>query len=264
MLKQRVLSALVMLPVVLGAAWLGGWWFTAFIALVAALATWEALHLVAQTEHEPFVHFGAALAALLVLESALPPDALRLQILIVAAVLLGLTRMLTRRTPRPANDWILTLGAAIYLGVTLRFTAMLRDLPAGLAWVGLTAITVWVMDSGAYFIGKRFGRHKMAPRISPKKTWEGFFGGLLTGTLAATALSIWLMPNLPWYGGALVGVVIGLVGPLGDLSESVLKRQVGAKDSSNLIPGHGGVLDRIDSFIFAGPVVYILALWLLG
>ncbi len=258
MLKQRVISALVMLPVVLAAAWLGGWWFIALVALVAGLSTWEALRLIAQTEHEPFLYFGVALAALLVLEAGLPPHPERLQILLVVAILLGLTWMLTRKTPRPANDWLLTLGAALYLGLTLRFTALLRGLPDGLAWLGLTAITVWVMDSGAYFIGKGFGKHKFAPRISPKKTWEGFFGGLFTGMLAATALTLWWIPAAAWWRGAMVGLVIGLVGPLGDLSESALKRQVGAKDSSNLIPGHGGVLDRIDSFIFVGPAVYLL------
>ncbi len=260
MLKQRVLSAIVLVPLVAIPAWLGGWWFTALVALMTALAAWELCQLLGKTGDEPLVYLGVPLAALLVLEGGLPPSPERLQLLLVAAVLIGLTVMLFRQTTHPGNDWLLTLGAAVYVGVTMRFVALLRGLPSGLGWVVVAALVTWITDSGAYFIGRSFGRHKLWPRVSPKKTWEGLFGGLAVGTLSAAILTPFLIPGLTWVHGIVIGVVIGVVGPLGDLSESVFKRQVGAKDSSNLIPGHGGFFDRIDSFFFVGPAVYILAL----
>lgn len=260
MLRQRVLSALVMVPFVVVAAWLGGWWFTALIALVAGLAAWELYGLLARTSRKPMTYVGVVLVVLLILESQLPADAERLQIVLVVGVLACLTLGLYWHSDYPASDITLTLGGALYIGITLRYVAQLRGLPDGLGWIALAALTTWITDSGAYFIGKRFGKHKFAPRISPKKTWEGFFGGMLVGTVSAVLLSIWLVPGLSWYYGLAIGVLIGTVGPLGDLSESLFKRQADAKDSSNLIPGHGGFFDRIDSFFFVGPVVYLFAI----
>lgn len=259
-LKQRVLSAIVMIPPVIITAWLGGWWFTALVALLAGLAAWELCSLLAKTEHSPLHYLGVPIAVLLVLEGQLPPNAQRLQILLVVAILLGLTVMLFRATPRPGNDWLLTLAAGLYLGMTLRFLPLLRGLESGLGWVAVTALVTWITDSGAYFIGSRFGKHKLWPRVSPKKSWEGLVGGMVVGVIAAILLAPWLIPGLPWWQGLLIGLVIGIAGLFGDLSESVFKRQVGEKDSSHLIPGHGGFFDRIDSFLFVGPCVYILAL----
>ena len=260
MLKQRVVSAIVLVPLVAIPAWLGGWWFTGLVALMTALAAWELGELLAKTGDKPMPYLSVPLAALLVLEGGLAPDPQRLQLLLVAAVLIGLTVMLFRATAHPGNDWLLTLGAAVYLGMTMRFVALLRGLPAGLGWIIVAALVTWITDSGAYFIGRSLGRHKLWPRISPKKTWEGLLGGLAVGTLSSAILTPSLIPGLTWVHGVIIGLVIGVVGPLGDLSESVFKRQVGAKDSSNLIPGHGGFFDRIDSFFFVGPAVYILSL----
>lgn len=260
MLRQRVLSAIVMVPFVVAAAWLGGWWFTAFVTLWTMLAAWEMFTLLSQTDHQPLWVLGIIIAALLVLEGGLPPNVERLQILLVATVLVMLTLSLFWITPRPGNDIVLTLGGALYLGMTMRFLAMLRGgLANGLEWIAVAALVTWITDSGAYFIGRSYGKHKFAPRISPKKTWEGFFGGLIVGTISAIILAPLLLPGLVWWQGLIIGLVIGVVGPIGDLSESLFKRQVGAKDSSNLIPGHGGFFDRIDSFLFVGPCVYLLA-----
>ena len=260
MLRQRVLSAIVMIPIVVAAAWLGGWWFTIFVAAWAALAAWELFGLLARTDHAPLTYYGLIVVALLVLEGGLiPPSLLRLQALLVLSVLVGLALALFRQTPRPANDWTLTIGGALYLGITMRFVALVRGLPDGLGWIAATALVTWITDSGAYFIGRRFGKHKLWPRVSPKKSWEGLIGGMVVGTLSAIFLVPLLVPGLTWVNGLVLGLVIGVVALFGDLSESLFKRQVGAKDSSNLIPGHGGFLDRIDSFLFVGPCVYLLA-----
>lgn len=258
-LRQRVLSAIVMIPPVLVTAWLGGWWFAGLVAILAGLAAWELTTLLAKTDHSPLAFLAVPIAVLLVLEGQLPADPERLQIFLVVAILIGLTVMLFRPTPRPGNDWLLTLAAGLYLGMTLRFLPLLRGLESGLGWLAVTALVTWITDSGAYFIGSRFGKHKLWPRVSPKKSWEGLFGGLAVGVIAAILLAPWLIPGLLWWQGLLIGLVIGVSGLFGDLSESVFKRQVGEKDSSHLIPGHGGFFDRIDSFLFVGPCVYLLA-----
>ena len=116
-------------------------------------------------------------------------------------------------------------------------------------------VLIWLNDTGAYLVGRKLGRHPLAPRISPKKTWEGWFGGLLGSVMAALLLRLWMPIEAPW---VLLAVVASVFGPLGDLAESALKRRAGAKDSGTILPGHGGVLDRFDSHIFAAPIAAIL------
>lgn len=260
MLRERLLSSIVLIPLAAAVAWAGGWWFVGFVALFATVAAWEALRLLEREDFfEPVMWLGLVTVAGLVLEAGLQPDPLRFQAFLVLAVLLGLTVALFLNRPGAAGDWTLTLGIAVYLGLTLRFLALMRLLPDGLSWVTLAALTTWITDSGAYFIGKGIGKHKLWPRISPKKTWEGLLGGMAVGTTAAAFLGPWLLQGLTWPQGILIGLLIGIIGPIGDLSESLFKRQVGAKDSSTLIPGHGGFFDRADSFIFVSPIIYLLA-----
>ena len=263
MLRQRVLSAAILIPLVALIWWLGGWWFAGFLTIFTGVALWELLNLLQrETFFSPITWLALLMAAWLVLEAGLPANPERFQDLLVLSFLLGLVVALFLPRPRAASGLLLSLGAAIYLGVTLRFLVLLRLLPdIGLQWVALAALTTWLTDSGAYFVGLSLGKHKLWPRISPKKTWEGYLGGLLVGTIAATLLAPWLISSLHWWQGTVVGLTVGIGGPFGDLSESLFKRQVGAKDSSHLIPGHGGFFDRIDSFIFVGPLVYLLARW---
>ncbi|HYF62392.1 MAG TPA: phosphatidate cytidylyltransferase, partial [Herpetosiphonaceae bacterium] len=131
-------------------------------------------------------------------------------------------------------------------------------LAPGAAWIFATFAVTWASDTGAYFAGRAFGRNKMSPRLSPKKTWEGFAGG----TLASIGAGVGIVALLGLPVSPLVGVALGLIGAiggtLGDLAESMLKRQAGVKDSGNLIPGHGGLLDRVDSLLFTAPLIYYL------
>jgi len=258
MLKQRVLSSVVLIPIVGVLAWLGGWWFSAFVAFYAAVTAWELLRMVGRNAFaQPIMWLGVPVAALLVLEGGMPQNPLRLQAFLVIIVLIGLTTALFLNRKNAPTDLLITLGGAFYLGMTLRFLALLRNREEGLWWLVVTAVSVWALDSGAYFVGRAIGSHKLWPRISPKKTWEGFFGGMIAGALAAALMAQFLLPGVSWLQGSLLGVIIGAVGPLGDLSESLFKRQAGVKDSSHLIPGHGGFFDRIDSFIFVAPVIYL-------
>jgi phosphatidate cytidylyltransferase len=159
----------------------------------------------------------------------------------------------------PQRVGVAVLGA-VYPGLLLGTVVRLRQLPDGVAWLVLALAVTWLNDTGAYFAGRVYGQRKLYPRISPSKTWEGAAGGLLAsigGALAVKSLG-WL-PQLPWWGSVVVGAGAGVLGPLGDLSESMLKRAYGAKDSSRLLPGHGGVLDRIDALLFTGPFVLLCA-----
>ncbi len=263
MLRERVISALFLIPLVVVIWWVGGWVFTAFVALFTAVAGWELLRML---QREPFFQPVQAIALPVILwlvaEAALPPSEQRLQLLWGMSILLALVVALFLKRQRAASDTLLSLGAALYLGTTMRFLVLLRLLPElGRQWVAVAVLITWVTDSGAYFIGRGLGRHPLWPRVSPKKTWEGWLGGLVVGTATAIILLPLFVPGMAWWQGAVVGLAVGVGGPFGDLSESLFKRQVGVKDSSHLIPGHGGFFDRIDSFIFVAPLVYALALW---
>src|SRR5579864_5204880 len=154
------------------------------------------------------------------------------------------------------------LFGVVYLGFTLAFCVLLRALPDGLLWICFALATVWLGDTGAYVGGRAFGRHKMAPLVSPKKTWEGFFMGLATSVATGFAargvfdgFGLWHGARLASWEVLLVSLISGGMGVLGDLAESLLKRAAGVKDSGVLFPGHGGMLDRIDALLFAVPSV---------
>ena len=166
-----------------------------------------------------------------------------------------------------ATDMGVTLGGVLYLGWIGAYLISLRDLPNGTFWLMLALLTVWLADSGAYFIGKRWGRHSLSPRLSPKKTWEGFWAGVTAGVVGGALLGwgfgAWAGPEsgITPLAGLVLGVVLSLLTPLGDLGESMIKRQAGMKDSSNLLPGHGGVLDRIDSWLWAAVLSFYIITW---
>lgn len=164
-----------------------------------------------------------------------------------------------------------TLFGVLYLGFTLSFCVMLRAQPNGLGWICIGLAVVWLGDTGAYLGGRAFGRHKLHERVSPKKTWEGSIAGLLTSVGAALAFreiyrqfDLWDGPLLRVTDCIAVGVFGGMLGQVGDLAESLLKRAVGVKDSGTMFPGHGGMLDRIDALLFALPGVYFYAKFVLA
>jgi phosphatidate cytidylyltransferase len=157
----------------------------------------------------------------------------------------------------------MTAYGALYVGLLMFIALLKRDQGArGGGWVFLLLTVTWFGDTFAYAAGRLAGRHKLYPRISPGKTWEGAVGGLV-GSFAAAALAhAWYLPELSWAGAAGVALPAGALGQVGDLCESLLKRAYGVKDSGALLPGHGGLLDRIDALLFAAPYVYYCARWL--
>ncbi len=159
-----------------------------------------------------------------------------------------------------------TLSGLLYIGWIGSYLAELRALPNGGWWIMLVLPCVWLTDTGAYMIGVRYGKHKMTPRLSPKKSWEGYLGGIISA-VAAGAYLAWAFTtygpllHLTPLEGAMLGLLIGTLSPLGDLAESMIKREAGLKDSGNILPGHGGSFDRIDSWLWAVIIGYYFVTW---
>jgi phosphatidate cytidylyltransferase len=272
-LVVRVATAVVLLPLVLWLLWLGGLPFALLVSAAAAVAAWELNGLprhaaeAGQVAASPDRLHGAEIASiaaafLLPLTEGLDAHGFTARAILTALVMVSFVDALLFEPdlPRaPQRVGVAVLGA-VYPGLLLGTVVRLRQLPDGVAWLVLALAVTWLNDTGAYFAGRVYGQRKLYPRISPSKTWEGAAGGLLAsigGALAVKSLG-WL-PQLPWWGSVVVGAGAGVLGPLGDLSESMLKRAYGAKDSSRLLPGHGGVLDRIDALLFTGPFVLLCA-----
>lgn len=260
MLKERVLSAIVLIPIALLLLYLGGWWFAALVAFFGLMGGYEAYTMLRRSGYSPFRVLGLAIILAFVVLGVWRPGGHWTLFLVAGAVIVTLIRALAQRTDAPATDWAFTVAVALYLGVLVHHGPLLRARPHGLWWVVAALLLTWITDSAAYFIGTALGRHRMAPRLSPKKTWEGTLGGWVTGVIAGGVLIPLLLPHLNVVHGLALGAAVSTVAPLGDLAESMFKRQCGVKDSGHLIPGHGGALDRIDSLLFVFPVVYWFSL----
>ena len=255
-LRARLLSAAVLIPVLLLAIWAGGYWTAAAAALAGLLALRELGALVRAAGWRPLVYEGAAWGAAVVVVA---PGSTRIVLVALAtgAIATLAVAAATRRSAMAVGDWTITAAAAAYIAAPLTALVLLREGDAGAAWLVVAFFATFATDTGSYAVGKLVGRHKMAPRISPGKTWEGAAGGLVAGTGATVALIAVLGSIETALGAAaLLGLGIALAAQAGDLAESGLKRLAGAKDSGTLIPGHGGLLDRMDSLIPVFPLVY--------
>jgi phosphatidate cytidylyltransferase len=278
-LLWRVLSAAVLLPLTLALVYWGAWPLALFIAaaiVMSLLELYRALHVGGYT---PRTTIGIISGLLLCASTLAPPVAwLNWTGMAMAAALL---LVLIGELPRPNHadslaSWTLTFAGACYVGWLLSHYLLLRridtpleagwlsvlSIPSGAAWVYLVLVVTWFADTMAFFVGRTWGRHRMAPVLSPKKSWEGAVGGFVAAVLASMLVVAALGLPLGYIEAALIGAVGGVVGQVGDLVESLLKRQIGLKDIGHLIPGHGGMLDRLDSMLFTAPVLYYLILLL--
>ena len=269
MLRQRVIVAAILLPIGLALIYFGGWAFAAMVALILGLAAWEYGRLFQAGDFHPAAVLLIGGSVLLALGRAWDSFASAAWIISLLVLASMIYHMITyeRGRDQAASDFATTLSGIFYIGWLGAYLISLRDLPNGMWWVLIVLPSVWLADSGAYFVGRAIGKRKFSPRLSPKKTWEGYIGGVVVGTFGAALLAfVWNLfePGVmtPLY-GALLGLILSAITPLGDLGESMVKRQFGIKDSSNLIPGHGGVFDRIDSWLWAGVIGYYVIQWLI-
>lgn len=257
MLATRVKSAAILFAIVIIPALLGGLPFFALVALITALASDEFNKLLRSGGHYPQAWLVISLSLLFIVQAQWA-TLLPLPLLLTGIVIGTLLLSLWHQSPQPVTDWALMLAGSLYLGWLSGHAITLRTLPNGLTWLALGAFMVWAGDVSAFFAGRAWGRHRWWPRHSPKKSWEGYIAGALA-TMLVGLLGGHYWVGLGWLEGSVLGALVGLVVPLGDLAESMLKRQVHAKDSGTTIPGHGGVLDRIDTLLIALPLVFYWA-----
>jgi len=201
---------------------------------------------------------GAGLVPCLYLQNGLPTGAFVAATLFVATLFLFYYRTIDT----VARDCATVLFGFLYLPLLLGHLVLLRTLPQGREWIFTIFLIVMLSDTIAYFVGSAIGKHRLYPAISPKKSVEGAIGGLIGGIAGALLAKFFWFPALSWLLVGGIGFVLGPCGQIGDLFESMLKRSYGVKDSGRIIPGHGGLLDRLDSLIFAFPPAYYLVLWL--
>lgn len=264
---SRTLTALGLAVIGLPAIILGGVFYFLLITVFLVGSAWEYVRLFRAVRFEPNEIvtiagvLGIATARFFFEGAAIP--------LLVLFVLLAMAVALfayERGRDQAALDFTVTVAGIVYIGWLGSYLLDLRQLPQGAWWLMIVLPIIWAGDTGAYSIGTTYGKHKMTPRLSPKKSWEGYFAGLFTSILVGAFLS-YAFSSLgpkplagmitPWQ-GVFLGLVIGALAPLGDLGESMFKRQGGIKDSSNIFPGHGGFFDRIDSWIWGAALGYYL------
>ena len=256
---RRVYSALVFLPLFYLLVRYGesvGFFLLVLAGTLVALTEFYRLHFRPGTA-APDIGLGLGCAALL-LVSLQWPDTLPLRSVLALTVLLALAFRVFSREPlrQTLIDVAIVLLGIVYIGLLVGHLLPTRALPGGEWLILFLFFVTWAGDTGAYYAGTAMGRRKLAPRISPNKTVEGLLGGIGLSLVAAFIAKVWFLPSLNTIDCLALGVLLSLTGVLGDLAESVLKRSAGVKDSGSLIPGHGGVLDRIDSLLFTAPVFY--------
>ncbi len=264
MLTKRVIVALCGILFLIPAVWFDRPlpWFTVLAAIWGLLAAAEFYKMVSAAQVPPLTYFGLVSVVLFILSPHFG-DGILIPLLLTAVVVLSLIRLLLhRQKERAFTGWAWTVAGIIYVGWLLSYLVALRGLDDGRNWVFFVLCTTFSSDTAAFFVGRAVGRHHLAPQISPGKTWEGAVGGIFGAIIVSLLFTLPTPLSLPLgYGQAiLLALMVSIFGQLGDLVESLLKRNMGVKDSGRLVPGHGGALDRIDSVVFTGIVVYYYVL----
>lgn len=260
----RTLIALIFGPLIILSALAGGYFWLVFVGLVVMMSVYE-FHRLADLKGAGLQLFIGIFFSLAIVTSFYYSGE-RLLLPILIALLLAIQFVeLYRQKGSPLINLSATFYAPVYYALGFGSFILIREFPAqwGLnssaagTWIVLLILTIWVCDTAAYIGGSYFGRHKLMERISPKKSIEGAVFGFVFALLAAALFHQWFVRGLRLQDALFIGLVVGSIGQYGDLFESLLKRDAGVKDSSNLIPGHGGILDRFDSLTICAPVVYL-------
>ena len=258
----RLVTAAVGIPALALVVWVGDPVFTVVVAAVAAVGAFEVCEMSRSRGEAPSRIAAVTLSVALVLSSIVlsySPSTPEYVPLLAASIGIGILALIFLFAPlKPLQSrWLgLTLGAAVYPGALLAHAPLLRGVEQGLEWVVFLLVVTFSTDTSAFFVGKTIGKRPLAPKVSPGKTWEGAIGGFLAAVVAAlvAAWALGIDVSVPVI--VALGALMGVVGQAGDLFESKLKRLAGVKESGRLLPGHGGVLDRLDSIVFNLALVY--------
>jgi phosphatidate cytidylyltransferase len=263
----RVLTAMVGIPILLVAIWSGAPWFTIVVLLAAALGVREIYNLAPSENFGVPYLLGMLWAIALVLGGQATSEVADLLLILSIISLSGtfvvcLWLITYYRGPNIRIVAVYLVGGPLVIGFLLAHALALRGMEGGGSlgrdWLLLALLVTFATDTGAFIIGRSIGRKVMAPIVSPNKTWEGSVGGFVFAVAAALAMGQLLDLTMPFYQLAIVGATVGVIAQLGDIAESKVKRISGAKDAGSIIPGHGGILDRLDSIVVSLPAVYYL------
>jgi phosphatidate cytidylyltransferase len=266
-LNKRLASVIILLPVALALIIIGGWPFYIGIAVIIGIGAKEFSWLFHHShQYDPSNLLIISGAILLILSRAIwgfAGSESILTLLTLAAMTIHIIHR-ERGNENAVIDFCITTAGIFYVGWLGAYIISLRALPDGEWWLILSLGAVWFADAGAFFIGTQFGKHPLAPAISPKKSWEGFIGGAIAATILTPLVALVMQnfaPAITILNGLILGIVLGTLAPLGDLGISMIKRYFKVKDSGTLIPGHGGALDRLDSILWAVALSYQLITW---
>jgi len=255
---SRIVVAAILLPIVLGIVWLGGWWLFG-LALIGGLIALHELYAMARGLR-PIVLGGYAGLAMTLVGAQLGGTTWLLAGILGTVVAALLVFFVSSARQNAVAGFAVTLLGVAWVGGGLAHLMLVRDLPGdGRLLMFTILLTVFADDTFAFFVGRAIGRHRLAPAISPGKSWEGFVGGTIAG-VAVTFFALYEQDVVSTGESLVLGLVIALASTLGDLFESAVKRDLGVKDSGSLLGGHGGVLDRVDSLLWAGPAAYLVLL----
>jgi phosphatidate cytidylyltransferase len=255
-LAKRVLSTAVLLPAfVWVVAWAPAAVFVGMVTLLGALGQWEFLRMFQRAGVPVLTPVGVVGGAIVTASFAVPSMLpVTLSVVVLGILVAGLAR--TGGSARSWEPMAIALAGVCYVNWLLGHAVELHALAAGVQWILLLVWVTWIGETAAYLIGSTIGRHRLAPTVSPKKTVEGALAQLVISPVAALVAQLWMGPTLSPAEAVGVGLVLGVVGQAGDLVESAIKRGVGTKDTGQLIPGHGGILDRLDGLLFNTPVLF--------
>ncbi len=260
----RVLVSIIAIPAILASSYLGGYFFLIFVLVISLISFYEFSLLVRNKNMYTNIFLGLLSVFILVVNSYLKLFDNYSTLFLIVALHCAVELF------RNKNSALLNLGATflgiLYIGLFSSAIVSIREfytmaeinyLNGGLLIICIFA-SIWICDSAAYYIGTAFGKHKLFPRVSPKKSWEGAIAGFIFAIAAMIASKLIVLDFLSWDSTIGIGIIVGVLGQIGDLIESLFKRDAGVKDSSSLIPGHGGIFDRFDSLIFSAPFILIL------
>lgn len=264
-MKQRIITGILAGAGFLGLLYLGGTWFALIISVLALIGYYEFINMMKLKHTDPASIIGYLSIAFLVIPRFQETHGFGMfsfETGIWAMMVLFLMTTVFTKNRINIHDVSLLFLGVLYIGTGFHFIGLTRSLEHGLFWTLLLFACIWATDSGAYFTGWAIGKRLLWPSISPKKTVEGAVGGILFSVVAAIGFSLYSPDLLPVPQALSIAVLVSIFSQLGDFVESALKRSQGVKDSGSLLPGHGGILDRVDSWLFVFPLVHLFALLL--
>ncbi|MCK5203649.1 MAG: phosphatidate cytidylyltransferase [Desulfobacterales bacterium] len=259
---KRWITGLIALPFLIFLVYKGGVLFTILISIAGLVALWEYYRIVFNGEDKPISNiillWGYGINFAIIWSTFLVGPDLSLSVIGLNLIVVALISLFQFKTDQTVLDVVIKqLQGIIYIPVLLSFLVLIREGSSGMIWVFVLLAVIFAGDTGAYYVGSYLGRHKLSPAVSPGKTIEGSIGGLAVNLVLGGVGKYFFLSGLPWGLSLLFFLTVGIAGQVGDLFESELKRSSGIKDSGGILPGHGGILDRIDALLFASPVAYI-------